>query len=132
MKTCLDFVWEEYATSTTPGHRLMSLPNLMRLCTDGDFGISTSVQIDVFLETIRKSKALYSLVEFKYLLPLLIGIMRYIYPNVASQIDLTDTLFRSYLFPLAQRLRIQDRRVYDKHPPLPPSPISRNQTSRTM
>jgi hypothetical protein len=72
-------------------------------------------------------------VEYKFFLPMLLGIMRYMYPSLApSQIDLTDTLFRSYLFPLAQRIRIQDRRIYAKHPPLPPSPISRNHTSRTM
>ena len=124
MVRCLDFLWEEYSTviGEDSGYRLMSLANMMRLCGDADFGIPTTDQIDVFLQTLRTSRSEFSLVEYKYFLPLMHGIGRKLFGS-RDPIELTDILFKQYLFPLMQRVRMLDRQYSEKHPPLPPSPI---------
>ena len=124
---CIDFLWSEYSTSIDENnYRLMSLSNMMRLCGDADFGISTAAQIEVFLNILRESKSEFSLVEYRYFLPLMLGIMRVAaYPESTTRnaVELTDLLFKQYLFPLMQRVRLMDRKYSSKHPPLPPSPI---------
>ena len=128
MVHCLDFLWTEYSTviGEDVNYRLMSLANMMRMCGEADFGISTTEQIDVFLTTLRESRSEYSLIEYRYFLPLMHRIVRVLlYPESAQKnsVELTDVLFKHYLFPLMQRVRMVDRQFSDKHPRLPPSPI---------
>ena len=128
MVHCLDFLWTEYSTviGEDVNYRLMSLANMMRMCGEADFGISTTEQIDVFLTTLRESRSEYSLIEYRYFLPLMHRIVRVLlYPESAQKnsVQLTDVLFKHYLFPLMQRVRMVDRQFSDKHPRLPPSPI---------
>jgi hypothetical protein len=128
MVHCLDFLWAEYSTviGEDVNYRLMSLANMMRMCGEADFGISTTEQIDVFLTTLRENRSEYSLIEYRYFLPLLHRIIRVLlYPESTqkSSVELTDVLFKHYLFPLMQRVRMVDRQFSDKHPRLPPSPI---------
>jgi hypothetical protein len=128
MVHCLDFLWTEYSTviGEDVNYRLMSLANMMRMCGEADFGISTTEQIDVFLTTLRESRSEYSLIEYRYFLPLMHRIVRVLlYPESTQKnsVELTDVLFKHYLFPLMQRVRMVDRQFSDKHPRLPPSPI---------
>ena len=117
MTVCLDYLWREYSTELngSNGDRLMTLPNLMRLCGDSDFGISTQSVIEIFLRTIKLGPE-SCLVQKRFFLSLLQSIV-----SVGKEVAKLDdsVLFSDYLFPLMHRLKMKERAVSSKHPSLP-------------
>ena len=123
LTVCLNSLWDEYSTSVSEeiGIRLMTLPNLIRLCGDADFGIPIADVISIFLSLIRTSET--KLVEKRYFMILLQSIFRKLY-TLESEIELTQKLFNEYLLPLSQRMKLQGRSLSYKHPPLGKSKIA--------
>ena len=130
MSLCLNFLWQEYSTDISQemggkSVRLMSLPNLIRLCGDADFGVGVSAIIEIFLHVIKLSEDSIKLVEKRFFMVLLQSVLRASpHCSATDPLELTDKLFDEYLMPLAHRVKLQGRSLCSKHPPLPRSPIS--------
>ena len=125
MSACVDSLWLEYATNVHQTRCLMTLPNLIRLCGDADFGVSVHDIIEVYLSFARDSSC--KLIEKGTFLTLLQHLLEKLYnesnETVPPALDLTNRLFDEFLMPLYQRLGVLHRSVASKHPPLPKSPI---------
>lgn len=135
LNECLDAIWEAYSSVLEDSGkvRLMSLPNLLRLCTDGDFVASTAQQIEIFLDTVREHPKRFSLIERSMFLELLMRLVSVGTPEQFSSNEVMHVLFKEYLFPLSKRMAIHDRQherqFASKHPPLPVSRLGASKYS---
>jgi hypothetical protein len=132
MRECLDFFWKEYSTQIGgEDDRLMTLPNLMRLCADANLGAPTQTIIEIYLRAAKMGKE--SLVERRFFLTLLQSVLAVSTGgNLSSDsVELTDLLFSQYLMPLMVRLTIQQRLVSKQHPSLERKPLTLPHMSST-
>lgn len=124
MTVCLDYLWKEYSTDIGEDAdvRLMTLPNLLRLAGDADLNLDTQILIELFLRTVKLGKN--CLVEKRFFLALLQAAATVKTRTSMDSIQTTDFLFSDYLFPLLHRLKMRERILTSRHPPLPRSPVS--------
>ena len=123
LTVCLDYLWREYSTDIgEEGDRLMTLPNLLRLAGDADFDLDTQILIELFLRTVKLGKN--CLVEKQFFLALLQAAVTVRIRKPMDSIQTTDFLFSDYLFPLMHRLKMKERIMSSRHPPLPRSPLA--------
>jgi hypothetical protein len=122
---CLDYLWNKYSTEISEAEigrkaeRLMTLPNMMRLCGDAcDFGISTQAVIDLYLRTAKLGKTRNNLVEKKYFYALLSAIVQ-VSRGLTEKDQISEVAFSEFLSPLMHRLRMMERSLSSKHPQLP-------------
>lgn len=121
---CLDYLWNEYSTEISEAEigrkaeRLMTLPNMMRLCGDADFGISTQAVIDLYLRTAKLGKTRNKLVEKKYFYALLSTVVQ-VSRGLTEKDQISEVAFSEFLSPLMHRLRMMERSLSSKHPQLP-------------
>ena len=123
MKNCLEFIWREYSTEIGgENNRLMTLPNLMRLCADSNLAPPTQSLIELYIRTSRLGKS--CLVEREHFLILVQSIVSLVSPQEPDPVKLTDILFGDYLMPLTVRLSVQQKRYSKAHPSLPRSNLN--------
>lgn len=118
MRECLDFFWKEYSTEIGgEDHRLMTMPNLMRLCADANLGAPTQAVIEIYLRAAKLGSE--CLVERKYFLTVLQSVLAVSLGKEISSnsVQLTDLLFTEYMMPQMVRLTVQQK-MSSKHHPL--------------
>ena len=121
MRDCLDYIWNEYSTEIGgEPDRLMTLPNLMRLCADANLTPPTQGLIEIYLRATKSGKS--CLVERGSLLGVLRSVLSVCSGRSSSDMQdpvrSTGILFSEYLMPLVVRLTAQRTTPSKNHPSL--------------
>lgn len=121
MRDCLDYIWSEYSTEIGgETDRLMTLPNLMRLCADANLTPPTQGLIEIYLRATKAGKS--CLVERSSLLGILQSVLSVCGGRSSSDMQdpvrSTGILFSQYLMPLVVRLKAQRTTPSKNHPSL--------------
>ena len=124
MRETLDYIWKEYSTEIgSENDRLMTMPNLMRLCADANLGAPTQAVIEIYLRATKLGSQ--CLVERKFFLTVLQSVLSLTLGRETDPVKLTDLLFSEYMMPLMVRLTVQHKLSLKHHPSLPPTSIAR-------
>ncbi len=121
MRDCIDHIWSEYSTEIGgETDRLMTLPNLMRLCADANLTPPTQGLIEIYLRATKAGNS--CLVERGSLLGILQSVLSVCGGRSSSDMQdpvrSTSILFSQYLMPLVVRLKAQRTTPSKNHPSL--------------
>jgi hypothetical protein len=96
MRVVLGWVWGEYSTVVGDGDKFLIFANLIKLIELMKIKIKLNELISIYFNFVDSNK----LIPSQNFLPLLVAVLNHVSPGIGDDIQIIETLFSQYLFPL--------------------------------